>query len=111
MADLSTLMQLPGAIAAFSYTDAGELTAHQVAADAPLDEKVLDLLAHMCVANISIATMQARGWETVTGQGGFYPINGFTIMGMDWSAVVNGQSGVVLKNGDADYQAAYNALG
>lgn len=110
MADLDKLMSLPGAIAAFEFTDRGELTAHKVAPGASLNDKVLDLLSHVCVANMSIATMQARGWETLTGMKGFYPIDGFTLVGMDWSAVVNGTTGVVVKNDGADYQAVYDAL-
>lgn len=110
MADLEKLMSLPGALAAFQFTDRGELLEHRVAPDSGLDAKVLDLLSHVCVANISIATMQARGWESLTGMAGFYPIDGFTLIGVDWSAVVNGTTGVVLRNQDADYQAAYDAL-
>jgi roadblock/LC7 domain-containing protein len=59
---------------------------------------------------MSIATMQARGWESITGMTGFYPINGFTLIGVDWSAIVNGQTGVVITNKGGDYQAAYDAL-
>ena len=110
MAELDKLMGLPGALAAFEFNDRGELSAHKVAAGAPLNDKVLDLLSHVCIANMSIATMQARGWETLTGMKGFYPIDGFTLVGMDWSAVVNGKTGVVIKNDAADYQAAYDAL-
>jgi roadblock/LC7 domain-containing protein len=110
MGDFDKLMGLPGAIAAFQFTDRGELTEHRVAEGSGLDEKILDLLSHVCVANMSIATMQARGWESLTGMGGFYPIDGFTLIGVDWSAVVNGSTGVVLRNQEADYQAAYDAL-
>lgn len=110
MAELDQLMQLPGVIAAFTFSDRGELKDHRIANGGSLDEKVLDLLSHVCVANTSIATMQARGWETITEMSGFYPIDGFTLVGVDWSAVVNGTTGVVLKNDAADYQATYDAL-
>lgn len=110
MADLDDLMGLSGALAAFEFTERGELRAHRIAEGSGLDETTLDLLSHVCVANISIATMQARGWERLTGMSGFYPIDGFTLVGMDWSAVVNGTRGVVLNNEAADYQAAYDAL-
>jgi len=111
MSNLDKLMALAGADAAFEYSDAGELTDHRVAPESSLTADALDLLAHMFVANIAIATMQARGWQKVTGQGGFYPVRGFTLVGLEWSAVGNGRRGVVLKNDLADIEAAYAALG
>lgn len=111
MADLQKLMALPGAIAAFEFSDRGELMASKVADGGELTDTVLDLLSHVCVANISIATMQARGWERMTGAEGFYPIQGFTMVGLEWSAVTYGNFGVVLTNAEADYEAAYAALG
>ncbi|MBD3670634.1 MAG: DUF2173 family protein [Gammaproteobacteria bacterium] len=102
-------MSLTGAVAAFSYSDAGELKEHRLG-DGPLNEDVLDLLAHVCVANTAIATMQARGWQKLTDMDGFYPIEGFTLVGFDWSAVTANGMGVVLANDSADYEAAYKAL-
>jgi roadblock/LC7 domain-containing protein len=110
MPDLETLMTLPGAVAAFRFSDRGELLEHRYSEGEGIDRKVLDLLSHMCVANVSIATMQARGWEGLTGMGGFYPIGGFTFVGMDWSAVVRSDWGVVMDNKRADYEAAIKAL-
>lgn len=110
MADFDKLMALPGALAAFQFSDRGELLSHRIADGSDLNEKVLDLLCHVCVANTAIATMQARGWENMTGQAGFYPIDGFAMVGFDWSAVSSGQFGVVMANDKADYQAAYAAL-
>ena len=111
MADLDALLRLPGARAAFTFTDRGELESHRIADDAAgLDETVLDLLCHMCVANTAIATMQARGWERMTGMDGFYPIEGFGFLGLEWAAVTRGRCGVVLDAGMADFEAAYEAL-
>ncbi|ACL73215.1 conserved hypothetical protein [Thioalkalivibrio sulfidiphilus HL-EbGr7] len=110
MQELSSLMTLSGAIAAFQFTDQGELLSHQIAPGAEMDEIALDMLSHVCVANISLASMQARGWEGLTGMNGFYPIEGFTLIGMDWTAVVNGHRGVVLRNDKGDIEAAYAAL-
>jgi len=110
MADLDKLMSLDGAIGAFTFSEQGELVDHRAAEGSDLNETILDLLSHVCVANMAIARMQARGWEQVTGMGGFYPIDGFTLLGFEWSAVVNGQNGVVLANDKADYEAAYAAL-
>lgn len=110
MADLKQLMALKGAQAAFLMNDRGELQQHLLAEGSELNETALDLLAHMCVANNAIATMQARGWEARSDNKGFYPVNGFTLIGMEWSAIVDGNLGVVVDNADADYEAAYRAL-
>ena len=108
--DLQKLMDLPGALAAFTYTDKGDLQSHVVREGTELTPQVLDLLAHSCVANLAIARMEARGWETLTGQSGFQPLKGFSVVGLEWSVVVNGNCGVVVRNRDADYEAAFNAL-
>ena len=110
MSSLDKLISLEGASAAFEFSQSGELTDHRVAEGSDLTPETLDLLAHVFVANIAIATMQARGWEKTTGQGGFYPIQGFTLVGFEWSTVGNGQRGVVLRNDVADFEAAYAAL-
>jgi len=109
MSDLDQILQLPGALAAFKISDRGELSDHKVT-DSSVDKSVLDMLGHVCVANTAIATMQARGWEKLTGMEGFYPINGFTMIGIDWSVVICCNTGVVMENTQADYQAAYDAL-
>lgn len=111
MPELDQLMALPGALAAFEFSDRGELLSSRIADGCDLNETVLDLLCHVCVANMAIATMQARGWERMTGAEGFYPIDGFSMVGFDWSAVTSGNFGVVLPNAQADYQAAYDVLG
>lgn len=110
MADLENLMKLDSAQAAFKFSANGELVEHRVADGSSLNESVLDLLSHVCVANMSIASMQARGWENMTGMQGFYPIEGFTLIGFDWTAIANGEYGVVLPNDKVDYEKAYAAL-
>jgi len=110
MVDLDRLMALKGAQAAFVMNDRGELQEHIVAEGSSLDETALDLLGHMCVANNAIATMQARGWEARSGSQGYYPINGFALIGMEWSAITDANLGVVVSNDEADYEAAYQVL-
>jgi roadblock/LC7 domain-containing protein len=123
---LEKLMTLPGALAAFEFRGSGELLTHHVGHHGIIDKTVLDLLAHMCAADISIATMQARGWEALTDMHGFYPVRQFTLIGFDWSVIVSGLRreakknageallppfmGVVVANESADYQAAYAML-
>ncbi|MBE2294944.1 MAG: DUF2173 family protein [Phycisphaerales bacterium] len=119
-------MGLPGAMAAFEFRGSGELVDQRIAYPDRITETTLDLLAHMCVANMSIATMQTRGWEKMTAMKGFYPIQEFTLVGFDWSVVVSGFHreqlksqgksslppfiGVVLSNEKADYEAAFAML-
>ncbi|MEQ1663355.1 MAG: DUF2173 family protein [Thiobacillus sp.] len=108
--NLEKMMDLQGALAAFTYSDKGDLMSHVIREGTEITPQVLDLLTHSCVANLAIATMEARGWEAVTGQGGFQPLQGFSVVGLEWSVVVNGNSGVIVKNRDIDYEAAFNAL-
>ncbi len=108
--NLEKMMDLPGAMAAFTYTDKGELQSHVLREGTELTAQVLDLLTRSCVANQAIASMEARGWEAVTGQGGFQPLQGFSVVGLEWSVVVNGNCGVIVKNRDADYEATFNAV-
>ena len=110
MVDLNSLMNLDGAVGAFRFSDKGELLEHRIADGSDLNETVLDLLCHVCVANMAIATMQARGWEKMTGMAGFYPIQGFSMVGFEWTAIVNDSFGVVVPNEKADFEAAYAIL-
>jgi len=111
MPDLDSLMQLDGAMAAFRFSDKGELLEHRITPGNELTPDILDLLCHVCVANMAIATMQARGWEKMTGMGGFYPIQGFSMVGFEWTAITGDGWGVVVPNAQADFEAAYAALG
>lgn len=108
--ELQAMMNLPGALAAFSFTDRGMLTENVIREGTEITPQVLELLAHSCVANLAIADMEARGWEALTGQSGFMPLQGFSTIGLEWSVVINGNKGVVVKNRDVDYEATFAAL-
>ena len=108
--NLDKMMDLPGALAAFTYSDKGELQSHVLREGTELTAQVLDLLARSCVANQAVASMEASGWEAVTGQTGFQPLMGFSMVGLESSVVVNGNCGVVVRNRDADYEASFNAV-
>ena len=110
MADLNKLMQMQGAIGAFKFSSKGELLESKIADGSQLNETILDLLCHVCVANMAIATMQARGWENMTGMQGFYPIKSFSMVGFDWTVIVDDEYGVVVPNDQADFAAAFSAL-
>ncbi len=111
MADLDSLMALDGALAAFRYSQQGELLDSRTREGAGFDERVLDLVAHACVANMAIATLQARGWEAMTGMTGFHPVQQFGLLGLDWTVIVDGECGVVLPSGSADLDGACERLG
>ncbi len=110
MADLEKIMQLKGALAAFEFSDSGELVKSNIKDEQKINDDILDLLCHVCVANGAIATMQARGWEKVTDMTGFYPIKGFSLMGFEWTVIVNQHSGVIVANDDVDFDKAYAVL-
>ncbi|MCK4863865.1 MAG: DUF2173 family protein [Gammaproteobacteria bacterium] len=103
-------MAVEGAVGAFKFTSKGELTESKIADGSELNDQILDLLCHVCIANMAIATMQARGWENMTGMKGFYPIKGFTMVGIDWTVIVNEEFGVVVPNAQVDYEATHAAL-
>lgn len=107
---LATLLDLPGALAAFRFSEGGELTAHAVREGTGITPLTLELLARSCVANLAIAGMEARGWEALTGQAGFQPLTGLSVIGLEWSVVVGRNAAVVVRNRDADYAAAFAAL-
>ena len=110
MPELDQLMNLSGALAAFEFTDKGELKDSRITDGTSINETALDLLSHVCVANTAIATMQARGWENMTGEQGFYPVEGFSMIGLDWTTVTHGHFGVIIANDQMDIEAAYAAL-
>jgi roadblock/LC7 domain-containing protein len=108
--NLEKLMDLPGALAAFTYSDKGDLQSHSIREGTEITPQVLDLLSRSCVANLAIAGMEARGWEALTGQAGFQPLQGFSVVGLEWSVVVSGNTGVIARNRDVDYEATFSAL-
>ncbi len=126
MPTLDALMELPGALAAFEFRGSGELLDHRIDSSGLVDAKTVDLIAHVCAANLSIATMQARGWESTTGMEGFYPVKQVTLVGFDWSVVASGLAreawkdspegapppfvGLVVANEAVDYDAVFAAL-
>ena len=110
MSDLKTLSSVPGAVAAFHFDEDGRLQDAVIPDEDVIDRDTLDLLGHLCVANMAIGSMQARGWEGMSDVKGFYPVQGFTFVGLDWSTVSRGHQAVVLTNRQADYDAAYKAL-
>lgn len=110
MSKLDDLMKLDGALAAFEFGSGGELTNSNIANGGDIDNDVLDMVCHVCVANGAIATMQARGWEKVTQMEGFYPIQGFSLIGFEWTVIVSDSVGVIVSNDKVDYDKAYSIL-
>lgn len=114
MATLNQLMALPGAVAAFAFQGDGTLGEHQIAATRLIDPATLALMARMCAANLQIATLQASGWDQQPGTElkGFLPVQDFTLIGLEWSVVVDNahHTAVVLTNDKSDYEAAFAAL-
>ncbi|CAK0779289.1 DUF2173 family protein [Gammaproteobacteria bacterium] len=110
MVNLDQLLDLPGAIAAFEFNERGELRNQRIVPGVGFHDALLDMISHMCVANTAIATMQARGWEQLTGAQGFYPVEGVSIVGLEWSVVSRGRFGLILNNQLANYEMTFAAL-
>lgn len=112
MSTTSELVNVPGAIAGFKFSPSGTIVESSIKeGEERLDEVTLDLLGHICVANQAISNMQARGWESISDLKGFYPVEGFTFIGLELSVVTRGDQAVVLEHDKADYDEAYQALG
>ena len=126
MAMFEQLMRLPGVLAAFEFHGNGQLVGYQSANERLLNADAMQLLAHMCAANINIATMQARGWEANPETRGFFPVQTFTLIGLEWSVIVSSAAGnagndnatgetapfvaVVLSNDEGDHGSVFKAM-
>ena len=110
MASLDNLMAVAGALAAFRFGSKGQIEESRTAEGTEFTDAILDLVSHVCVANMAIASMQSRGWENMTGMEGFYPLKGFTMVGLDWTLVCNDETGLVVANDRIDYDAVHAAL-
>ncbi|CAK0745894.1 DUF2173 family protein [Gammaproteobacteria bacterium] len=111
MSGLDFLLHLPGAITAFEFNERGEIRGYLCSAEIQFPIAIIEMISHLCVANTAIATMQARGWEQLTGAQGFYPVEGISVIGLEWSVVSRGHFGVILDNRSANYEMAFSALG
>lgn len=111
MATISELTQVPGAVAGFKFSQSGELIESDIKpGNHELDESTLEMLAHICVANLAISSMQATGWEKNSDLKGFSPVEGCTFVCLEVSVVARGNQAVVLINKNADYDKAFQAL-
>ncbi len=110
MSRVNELVAVQGALAGFRFSPTGSVLESEIKDTERLDADTLDLLGHVCVANIAVANMQARGWEKISEIKGFYPIEGFSFIGLNLSVVTRGDQAVVLENAGADYDEAYRAL-
>jgi roadblock/LC7 domain-containing protein len=106
MATLDQLMELPGAVAAVSFNESGEVSDFR----GDLTDDLASMAGQMCSANMAIFRMQADGWSRLTGQTGFMPEKGFAFMGLDYAvAAMDGQA-VFLRKSDADFDRAFQVL-
>ncbi|WP_290681298.1 DUF2173 family protein [Halothiobacillus sp. 15-55-196] len=111
MATTNELTQVPGAVAGFTFSPSGQLLDSDIKpGNHELDESTLEMLAHICVANLAISNMQAAGWEKSSELKGFNPVEGFTFVCLDVSVVARGNKAIVLINQHADYDKAFEAL-
>ncbi len=125
MANLDQLMQLPGILAAFEFTEGGTLLNHRQAVPTDIiHPHAMTFLAYLCAANVNMARLQAKGWTRLTNSHGFEPVQQVMVIGFDWSVLIAlpEEAGspipvsipvlqaVVLANESANYQKATAAL-
>ncbi|MCS6944125.1 MAG: DUF2173 family protein [Sutterellaceae bacterium] len=106
MADLTKLMEIPGAYAAGEFSPTGELINYT----GKIDLKSAKMAALMCAANMLMFKMQASGWTNYTGKDGFEPARGFAVAGPDNTALIVGNVGVFVRNAEADFDKAFAVL-
>lgn len=106
MATLDQLMELPGAVAAVSFNDSGEVSDFR----GDLTDDLASMAGQMCSANMAIFRMQADGWSRLTGHKGFMPEKGFAFMGLDYAVVAMDGQAIFLRKSDADFDRAFQVL-
>lgn len=106
MADLQKLMTIPGAFAAGEFDDLGNLVNYT----GNISITAAKIAAMMCAANKMMGKMEAAGWTAYTGRDGFEPATGFAVSGPENSALIYGNVGVFVKNGQADFDKAFQVL-
>jgi roadblock/LC7 domain-containing protein len=103
MPTLDELMTLPGVYGAFEFSCTGELGDMR----GNLERDFAELVAQMCAANMAIYRMQATGWTKLTGQTGFLPERGFTVVTLDHVMMGMNGSAILADSREFDYDAAY----
>lgn len=106
MAALDELMSLPGAFAAIDFSCSGELHAFK----GDLGPETAELLAEVCAANIAMYRMEASGWEKHTGQRGFFPGKGFSLIGLDHVLLASDSQAVLVHGRQVDYDRCFQVL-
>jgi roadblock/LC7 domain-containing protein len=107
MATLDELMGLPGAIAAITFAEDGEIRDFR----GDLTDDLAAMAGQMCASNLGIFRMQADGWSRLTGQKGFLPEKGFAFMGLDFIVAAGEEQAVFLRKAQADFDRAFQLLG
>lgn len=106
MANLQKALTIPGAYAAGEFSVTGELINYV----GDISLQAAQIAAKMCAANRMMGNMQAAGWTAYTGKEGFEPVAGFAVSGPEKSALVYGNVGVFVKNGETDFDLAMQML-
>ena len=106
MPSLDNLMSLPGAFAAIEYSCNGGLGGFQ----GDLKQDSAELLAEVCASNVAMYRMEAAGWEKHTGQQGFFPSKGFSLIGLDHVLVASDTHAVLIRGREVDYDRCFHLL-
>jgi|APHig6443717817_1056837.scaffolds.fasta_scaffold07818_2 roadblock/LC7 domain-containing protein len=106
MANIRSLLQMPGVVAVGEFDDHGELVDYA----GEMSLKIAKVAAMMAKANEAMGNMQAAGYTEYTGKDGFFPITGFAVSGPKKSALIVKNCGVFVENDKADFDALNKAL-
>ncbi|MEW5791566.1 MAG: DUF2173 family protein [Pseudomonadota bacterium] len=106
MPTLDQLMSLPGAFGALEFSCTGDL----IESRGDLQPDFAEVAAHLCAANMANYRMQALGWAKHTGEGGFFPEQGFFFIGLDYVIMAMGTKALFARSRDVDYDLSFRVL-
>lgn len=106
MSKLEKLSDLQGYIGAFEFSNDGKL----VDKTGKVDDKVGNMLADLCSANMRMGDMQAKGFTQFSKMQGFESCNGFALSGASFSLCVVDSYGVLVENMDSNFNDVFKAL-
>lgn len=105
MAELSRLMDLRGAVAAWEFTPVGEIISYK----GDLSEESLRPISKLCAANALMGESEVEGFARVAGSK-WEPFHGFAMSAGDYSLCVIGHLAVYVETAKADFNEIYKVL-
>jgi roadblock/LC7 domain-containing protein len=105
MAELSRLLDLGGAVAAWEFTPRGEIVSYK----GELSEEALRPIFKLCAANALMGESEMEAFARITGSK-WEPFHGFAMSAGDYSLCVIGHLAVYVETAKADFNDIYKVL-